>query len=164
VTRAAALVLVTFLAPGAAVAQTETRPPRASAVEIERGRCVKRSREDQRACLNAATVRCRETFETDLVGCFKSAGDCARKCLDEHTKCRAEPTTAAQGCKLACGSDMKVAVAECRKKADQRGCEEPARLKALQCKQRCTTDNASKLQQCTGDFDDCIGICVRAAR
>jgi hypothetical protein len=162
VTRAAALVLVTFLVSGAAVAQA--KPPRASASEIERGQCVKRSRDDRRSCLTAATLRCQEHFESDVVGCFKSEGTCARKCLDEHTKCRNEPTTTAQGCKLACASDMRAALGECRTRADQHGCEEPVRMKALQCKQRCTTETAPKLQQCTGDFDDCIGICVRAAR
>jgi hypothetical protein len=160
VRRAAALVLGMLLVTGAAVALAG---PRGSATEIERGPCVKRSRDDQRACIAAATVRCRETFETDLVGCFRSQAECPRKCLAEHLTCRTAPKASEDGCKGACASDLKVALAECRKKADQHGCEGPARVNALKCKQRCSAETAPKIQECVADFDDCIGICVRAA-
>jgi hypothetical protein len=159
VRRAAALVVGTFLVAGTAALAA----PRGSATEIERGQCVKRTRDDQRACIAAATLRCRQTFETDLVGCFKADAECPRKCLAEHLSCRTAPKASEDGCKGACASDLKVALGECRKKADQHGCEGPARVAALKCKQRCSADTAPKIQECIADFDDCIGVCVRAA-
>jgi hypothetical protein len=150
-----------LLVSGATV--TLAGPKRGSATEIEHGQCVKRSRDAQRTCITAATLRCREQFESDLVGCFRSDAECPRKCLAEHTTCRAAPKTAEDGCKLACASDLKVALGECRKKADQHGCEGPARVSALKCKQRCSAESAPKAQECIADFDDCIGICVRSA-
>jgi hypothetical protein len=161
VRRAAALVVGTLLVAGAAVALAG--PPKKSATEVEHGQCVKRSRDSQRTCIDAATLRCREQFETDLVQCFRSDAECPRKCLAEHTTCRTAPKATEDGCKLACASDLKVALAECRKKADQHGCEGPARVSTLKCKQRCSADTAPKIQECIADFDDCIGVCVRAA-
>jgi hypothetical protein len=161
VRRTVALVVGMFLVAGAAVALAG--PKRGTATEIEHGQCVKRSRDAQRACITAATVRCREQFESELVGCFKSDAECPRKCLAEHTTCRAAPKNTEDGCKLACASDLKVALRECSQKADQKTCEGPARVNSLKCKQRCTADNAPKAQECIADFDDCIGICVRSA-
>ena len=159
--RAVALVLGTLLVSGAAVALAG--PKRGSATEVEHGQCVKRSRDTQRSCIDAATIRCREAFETDLVQCFHSDAECPRKCLMAHTSCRAAPKATEDGCKLACASDLKVSLAECRKKADIHGCEGPARVKALECKQRCSVQTAPKIQECVADFDDCIGACVRSA-
>ena len=158
----AALVVATLLVSGAAVALARS-PARGSATQIDRGQCVKRSRDDERSCVAAATLRCREHFETDLVGCFRSEGECPRKCLAEHDKCRGQPKATEDGCKRACGSDLKVELGECQRKADLHGCASPARVKALKCKQKCSADNAPKLQECIADFDDCIGICVRSA-
>jgi hypothetical protein len=159
---AAALGLAALVTSGAAAARAEP-PKRASAATIERGQCVKRSRTQQRACLQAATARCREQFEAELIGCFPSDADCVRDCLAEQVSCRAAPKATEDGCKLACGSDLKVELVECRKKADVRGCEPPARVKALKCKQRCAAETAPKLQECIADFDDCVGACIRSA-
>jgi hypothetical protein len=155
VSRAAALV-ASILVSGAAVALA--KPPHGSATEIGRGQCVKKSRDDQRSCIAAATERCRQQFETGLVDCFHGDAECPRKCLAAHTTCQSGPKSGEDGCKLACGSEG------CRKKADVRDCEAPARVTALKCKQRCSAESAPKLQECIGDFDDCIGACVRAAR
>jgi hypothetical protein len=158
----AALLIATLLVSGAAVAPARN-PGHGSATQIEHGQCVKRTRDDERSCLAAATLRCREHFETDLVGCFRSNADCPQKCLAAHTKCRGEPKAGEDGCKRACASDLKVELEECQKRADQRGCEGPARVKTLKCKQKCSADSAPKLQECIADFDECIGICVRSA-
>ena len=38
-----------------------------------------------------------------------------------------------------------------------------ARVKAFKCKQLCTGNAQPKLQECLGEFDDCLGVCIRAA-
>ncbi len=159
---AAVLTLGALLASGAAVVRAKS-VPRGSASEIERGQCVKRSRDQQRACVTAAAKTCREHFETEVVECFGGDAECAKRCFAENARCRTGPKAAEDGCKLACASDLKVELGECAKKAEQRSCESPARVKALKCKQRCTADTAPKLQECMGDFDDCVGLCVRSA-
>ena len=60
---AAALVLVALIGPGVAVAGEKT--PKSSPVR-EAGQCVKRARDDQRACIRTETERCRTRFEADL--------------------------------------------------------------------------------------------------
>jgi hypothetical protein len=153
----ATLVLVLLATPGVAAAAEK-------AYEFEAGRCVKRARDDQRTCVQNATVRCRADYETGLLGCFHSNADCARKCIEEQATCRRGPQTSQDGCRLACGSDLRVELDKCKQKADLHGCESPVRVKALKCKQNCNAETAPKLQECMTDFDDCIGMCVRAAQ
>ena len=129
----------------------------------EVGRCVKRVRDDQRACLRTAQEHCRATFETDLVGCYGPNVDCPKACIETQRKCRATPQTTQDGCKLACSSDQKVELGRCAEKADLTGCRQAARVRALKCTQKCTADAAPALQACLGDFDDCLTACGKAA-
>src|SRR5262249_51047490 len=78
-------------------------------------------------------------------------------------KCRTEPQTSEEGCKLACGSDQRVALEECNAKADLQSCRSAARVRTLKCKQKCTADAAPALQECTGDFDGCLATCDKGA-
>lgn len=159
---AAALALLALAVPGAAAAGDKPTKGQTPAVR-EAGQCVKRARDDQRACIRAETERCRQHFEVDLEGCFKSDAACARKCIATQKECRLSPKADDEGCRLACASDLKVEIEQCRKKADQRGCEAPARVKAFKCKQLCTANTQPKIQECLGDLDDCLGVCIRAA-
>jgi hypothetical protein len=167
VRRAAALYVGIFLMGSVLIwgaAAALAKQPHGSATQVGAGQCVKKSRDDQRSCVEDATKHCRDQFETGLVDCFKPDVDCPRKCLSAHTTCQAAPKSTEDGCKLACGSDLKVALDDCRKKADVRDCDAPARVTALKCKQRCSAESAPKLQECIGDFDDCIAACVHAAK
>ena len=159
---AVALALVTLVASGATAADDHSSkgvPPGAR----EAGQCVKRAREDTRACIRTATDRCRQHFEVDVEGCFHSDAECPRKCIAEQKTCRTSPKADDEGCRLACASDLKVELQQCRKKADLHGCESPARVRAFTCKQRCSANTEPKLQACLGEFDDCLGTCIRAA-
>ena len=159
---AVALVLLALVAPGAAAA-ADRSPKGGTPAERDAGQCVKRARDDQRTCIRTETERCRQHFETDLEGCFKSDADCAKKCIETQKTCRESPKADEQGCRLACGSDLKVELEQCKKKADIHGCEAPARVKAFKCKQQCAANSAPKIQDCLGEFDDCLGVCIRAA-
>jgi hypothetical protein len=152
----AALVLLACATPGAAAADKAKPDP-------EIGRCVKRVRDDQRTCIKAATDRCRQQFDGDLEGCFRSDAGCARKCIAAQAECRRSPKADDEGCRMGCSSDLKVELQQCRKKADLHGCEGPARVKAFKCKQLCTANSQPKLQECLGEFDDCLGVCIRGA-
>ncbi|HXJ37440.1 MAG TPA: hypothetical protein VMS22_25710 [Candidatus Eisenbacteria bacterium] len=151
----AALVLLACATPGAAAADKAKPDP-------EIGRCVKRVRGDERTCIKAATDRCREGFETDLVGCFGSHADCPKACIAEQAKCRSQPQVDQEGCKLACGGDQKVDMQQCRVEPDQKKCQVAAKVKALKCKQKCAADAAPTLQACMGRFDDCLTACNKA--
>jgi hypothetical protein len=157
----AALVLLALAVPGAAVAGD--KPEKQAPAVREAGQCVKRARDDQRACIRTETERCRQHFEVDLEGCFRSDASCARKCIAAQKECRLSPKADDEGCKLACASDLKVELQQCQKKADQRGCEAPARVKAFKCKQLCTANSEPKIQECLGDLDECLGVCIRGA-
>ena len=159
---AAALVVVTMVASGAAAAEDHPKKGGAPA-ERETGQCVKRARDDTRTCIRTETERCRQHFEADVTGCFHSDAECAKKCIAAQKACRTSPNADDEGCRLACGSDLKVELEACRKKADLHGCEAPARVKAFKCKQICTANAQPKLQECLGEFDDCLGVCLRAA-
>jgi len=158
---AAALVLVALLAPGVAAAGDKS--PKADAAVRTTGQCVKRARDDERACVRTETDRCRTHFEVDLEGCFHSDAACARKCIATQKECRQSPKANEEGCRLACASDLKVDLQQCQKKAELHGCEGPARVKAFKCKQQCSAGSQPKIQECLADFDDCLGICIRSA-
>lgn len=158
---AVALVLVTLVASRATAADdhpSKGAPPGAR----DAGQCVKRARDDTRACIRTETERCRQHFEADVENCFHSDAECARKCIAEQKACRTSPKADDEGCRLACASDLKVELQLCQKKADLHGCEGPARVKAFKCKQQCTANAQPKLQDCLGEFDDCLGVCIRA--
>jgi hypothetical protein len=120
---------------------------------------VKRTREEQRTCLRAATERCRATFEAGLPECYGSNAECARGCIGDQTKCREEPSVDQDGCKLACGSDQKVENQKCRVEPDPKACQTTAKVKALKCNQKCAVDAAPALQACMRKFDDCLVAC-----
>ena len=159
---AAALVLLALAVPGSAAAGDAPAKGQSPPVR-EAGKCVKRARDDQRACIRNDTERCRQHFEVDLEGCFSSDATCARKCIAAQKACRLSPKADDAGCKLACASDGKVELEQCRKKADQRGCEAPVRVKMFKCKQLCSANSQPKIQECLGDLDECLGVCIRAA-
>jgi hypothetical protein len=160
--RAAALALLLALAAFGAAAADDAARTRGKSNPAA-GRCVNQTRQDEKACVKRETERCRSTFETELVGCFHANADCPRKCIAAHTSCRTTPKTTQEGCQLACASDLKVALAGCKQKADEHGCESPERVKALKCKQKCAADSAPALEDCARDFDDCLSVCLRAA-
>ena len=158
--RTAVLALLVFLVPGTAVAGKLTVAPGKG--QPGTGRCVKQTRQDEKSCIRTEIEHCRQRFETELVECFHTRGDCARKCIAAEKTCRTAPKTSADGCRLACASDLEVEMEACKRKAEVHGCEGPARVKALKCKQRCSADAAPALEECLGDFDDCLGVCLRA--
>ena len=123
---AAALVLVALIAPGVAAAGDKPTKGADPAVRTT-GQCVKRARDDERACIRTETERCRTHFEVDLEGCFHSDAACARKCIAAQKECRQSPKADDEGCRLACASDLKVDLQQCQKKAELHGCEGPAR-------------------------------------
>jgi hypothetical protein len=152
---------VTLVASGAAAAEDHGKkgtPP----ASRDAGQCVKRARDDTRTCVRTATEQCRLHFETDVQNCFHSDAECAKKCIAEQKTCRTSPNADDEGCRLACSSDLKVDLEQCRKKADLHGCEGPVRVKAFKCKQQCTANAQPKVQECLGNFDDCLGMCIRA--
>src|SRR5262249_13178170 len=162
--RAAALALLAVLAAGAAVAgNLVTTPGRNTKGQPGIGRCVKQTKQDEKTCVRTEVERCRQHFETELVECFHTHGACAKKCIDAERGCRTSPKTSADGCRLACASDLRVEIDACKHKADLHDCESPARVKALKCKQKCTAEAAPAVEDCLRDFDDCLGICLPAA-
>jgi len=159
---AVALVLVMTLVASRATA-AEDRPSKGGAPAArEAGQCVKRARDDTRTCIRTETERCRQHFEADVENCLRSDAECARKCIAGQKVCRTSPKADDEGCRLACASDTKVELQQCKKKADVHGCEGPARVKGFTCKQQCTANTQPKLQECMGRFDDCLGVCIRA--
>ena len=181
---AAALALLVLTAPGAAAQSTSDATPGAAAASTttlpatppakprkaeskfdpEIGKCVKRVRGEQGACLRAATERCRTTFETSLPDCYGSSAECARGCIADQTKCREQPSLEQDGCKLACGSDQKVESQKCRVEPDIKQCQTTAKVKALKCKQKCAVDAAPALQVCLRKLDDCLAVCSKGGK
>ena len=158
---AVALVLLTLVASRVTAAEDHAAKGLTPGAR-ETGQCVKRARDDTRACIRTETERCRQHFEVDVESCFHSDADCARTCIAAQKACRTSPKADDEGCRLACASDLKVEMQLCQKKADLHGCEGPARVKGFKCKQQCTANSEPKLQECLGEFDDCLGMCIRA--
>jgi hypothetical protein len=122
--------------------------------------CLKNARTARNQCMRDATERCNRSFDGDLQSCFGAGNNCVRGCIGDHERCLAEPQGQAEGCRIACGSDQKVALRGCKVQVDVRGCQDSAKKAAVECKQRCTAKSAPAKQQCGESFNDCLNKCA----
>jgi hypothetical protein len=140
---------VLLLTTGAAA---ETGP----AAKLE---CLGRVRRDMGQCMQKARDACRRDFETHLPGCFPGS-PCPTDCLQAEERCRTEPLTDRDGCRLACQADQKVGLRGCKIAEDPSDCRRTVRVKGSKCKSHCARMFDPALQTCKATFDDCIRGCA----
>jgi hypothetical protein len=132
----------------------------AGAVDAKRTKCLKNARSARNECAREATERCNDNFDTELRGCFGEGNTCVRGCIGDRERCLVEPQTSQEGCRIACGADLKVALGQCKVQVDQKACQQTAREKALTCKQHCTGQHSPAKQRCVQAFNDCLNNCA----
>jgi hypothetical protein len=125
-----------------------------------RTKCLKNARTARNECVRDATERCNRSFDGDLQSCFGAGNNCVRGCIGDHERCLAEPQGQQEGCRIACGSDEKVALRGCKVQVDIRGCQDSAKKAAAECKQHCTSKSAPAKQKCGEAFNDCLTKCA----
>jgi len=110
-----------------------------------------------------AHERCEKQFRDGLGGCFESASGCLTGCLRTDERCREEPQEVKQGCRLACSSDQRVSMRDCKVEPDMAGCQAKAKRKTADCRQQCTAAAEPVLRACKDRFGACLEQCARAA-
>lgn len=130
------------------------------AADRDRLACLKKSRTDMGACQRDAIERCKTEFDAALRGCFGADNTCVRGCQADEGRCQVDPSANAEGCKIACGTDLKSALRDCKVEVDLKGCQQTARVKSLKCRQKCTAVTAPAKQRCSEQFKDCLIGCA----
>jgi len=124
---------------------------------------MRTARSEMSQCMRDAHERCEKQFRDGLGGCFPSSSACLTGCLRGDERCREEPQETKQGCRLACSSDQKVLMRDCKIEPDMATCQKAAKQKTAACRQQCTTTAEPLLRACKEKLGACLEQCARAA-
>lgn len=130
------------------------------AADRDRLACLKKSRSDFGLCQREAQERCKSEFDVSLRSCFGADNTCVRNCQADEARCQVDPAANREGCKIACSTDLKSALRDCKVQVDLKGCQQVARVKSLKCRQKCTAMTAPAKQRCAEAFKDCLIACA----
>jgi len=130
------------------------------ATERDRLQCLGTIRRDLGRCITAARERCEIEYRRGLPDCLGGAA-CPDGCVTSFDACQEPQVVDRDGCRLACQSDLKVAIRGCRLAKEPPACRSLARTKAIECKGRCTRGAAAPLRACNAAFTECLRACAR---
>lgn len=122
--------------------------------------CLKNARSTFGSCQRDAQQRCKTEFDTSLRNCFGADNSCVRGCQADEGRCQVDPSANQEGCKIACGTDLKSALRDCKVEVALEECQQTARVKALKCRQKCTAVTAPAKQRCAEAFKNCLIACA----
>jgi hypothetical protein len=122
--------------------------------------CLKKSRTDYGTCQREAQERCKTTFDQALRDCFGADNTCVRGCQADEGRCQVDPSANLEGCKIACGTDLKAALRDCKVQTDLKGCQATARAQSLKCRQKCTSAAQPAKQRCQDQVRNCLIGCA----